>query len=96
MSGLSLDQTVNPMLGPAGSAVKLTILDLETGHTRNITVIGVRVTLRKVTCAVAGYERGPSVHRDLQQRAHQGTSGDALQYSRCPTVARPRSAPPTA
>ncbi len=49
VSGLPLDQAVDLILGPAGSAVKLTILDPHTGQTRNITLIRARVTLHNVT-----------------------------------------------
>jgi carboxyl-terminal processing protease len=49
VSGLPLDQVVDLILGPAGTAVKLTILDPHTGHTRDITIIRARVTLHNVT-----------------------------------------------
>ena len=49
VSGLPLDQAVDLILGPAGSAVKLTILDPHTGQTRDITIIRARVTLHNVT-----------------------------------------------
>jgi carboxyl-terminal processing protease len=49
VSGLPLDQAVGLILGPAGTAVKLTILDPHTGQTRDITIIRARVTLRNVT-----------------------------------------------
>ena len=49
VSGLPLDQVVDLILGPAGTSVKLTILDPHTGHTRDITIIRARVTLHNVT-----------------------------------------------
>ena len=49
VSGLPLDQVVDLILGPAGTAVKLTILDPHSGHTRDITIIRARVTLHNVT-----------------------------------------------
>jgi carboxyl-terminal processing protease len=49
VSGLPLDQAVDLILGPAGSAVKLTILDPHTGRTKDITIIRARVTLHNVT-----------------------------------------------
>jgi carboxyl-terminal processing protease len=49
VSGLPLDQAVGLILGPAGTAVKLTILDPHTGQTRDITIIRARVTLHNVT-----------------------------------------------
>jgi len=48
VSGLPLDQAVDFILGPAGSAVKLTILDPHTRQTRDITIIRARVTLHNV------------------------------------------------
>jgi len=48
VSGLPLDQAVDLILGPAGSAVKLTILDPRTRQTRDITIIRARVTLHNV------------------------------------------------
>jgi len=49
VNGLPLDQVVDLILGPAGSAVKLTVLDPHTGQTRDITIIRARVTLHNVT-----------------------------------------------
>ena len=49
VSGLSLEQAVELILGPAGTAAKLTILDPRTGHTREVTIIRARVTLQTVT-----------------------------------------------
>ncbi|HUL20931.1 MAG TPA: S41 family peptidase [Thermodesulfobacteriota bacterium] len=48
VSGLPLDQAVDLILGPAGSAVKLTIFDPLTKQTRDITIIRARVTLHNV------------------------------------------------
>ncbi|HMK51979.1 MAG TPA: S41 family peptidase [Thermodesulfobacteriota bacterium] len=48
VSGLPLDQAVEKILGPAGTQVKLTILDPQTGKTRDITVIRERITLHNV------------------------------------------------
>jgi carboxyl-terminal processing protease len=49
VSGLPLDQAVDLILGPAGTTVKLTILDPHTGQAREITIIRARVTLHNVT-----------------------------------------------
>ena len=49
VSGLPLDQAVDLILGPAGSSVKLTILDPQTGHTRDISLTRARVILHNVT-----------------------------------------------
>jgi len=49
VSGLPLDQAVDLILGPAGSAVRLTVLDPRTRQTRDLTIIRARVTLHNVT-----------------------------------------------
>jgi len=49
VSGLPLDQAVDLILGPAGSSVKLTILDPQTGHTRDTSLTRARVILHNVT-----------------------------------------------
>ena len=49
VSGLPLDQAVDLILGPAGSAVRLTVLDPRTRQTRDLTLIRARVTLHNVT-----------------------------------------------
>jgi len=49
VSGLPLDQAVDLILGPAGSSVKLTILDPQTGHTRDTPLTRARVILHNVT-----------------------------------------------
>ncbi len=49
VSGLPLDQAVDLILGPAGSALRLTVLDPRTSQTRDITIIRARVTLHSVT-----------------------------------------------
>ncbi len=48
VGGLPLDQAVDLILGPAGSPVKLTVLDPRTGQTRDITIIRARVILHNV------------------------------------------------
>ncbi|HUL29727.1 MAG TPA: S41 family peptidase [Thermodesulfobacteriota bacterium] len=48
VGGLPLDEAVKLILGPAGSAVKLTVLDPHTGHARDILIIRARVTLQPV------------------------------------------------
>ena len=48
VTGLPLDQAVDLISGPAGSAVKLTILDPRTRQTRDITIIRARVTLHNM------------------------------------------------
>jgi carboxyl-terminal processing protease len=47
--GLPLSQVVERILGPAGTPVKLTILNPRSGLTRDITIVRARVTLQNVT-----------------------------------------------
>jgi carboxyl-terminal processing protease len=49
ISGLPLDQAVARILGPSGIMVKLTILNPQTGNTKEIHLIRARVTLQNVT-----------------------------------------------
>ena len=49
VSGLPLDQAVNRILGPAGSRVKLTILNLKTTATKDITLTRASITVQNVT-----------------------------------------------
>jgi len=49
VSGLPLDQAVNRILGPAGTRVKLTILNLKTTTTKDVTLTRASVTVQSVT-----------------------------------------------
>ncbi len=49
VTGLPLDQAVALILGPAGTPVRLTILDPETRQTKDIALIRARITLQNVT-----------------------------------------------
>ncbi len=49
VSGLPLNQVVEQILGPAGSPVTLTLLNPNTGVTRDVTIIRARITLQNVT-----------------------------------------------
>ena len=48
VSGLTLEQVSGRILGPAGSSVKLTILNPGTGRTLNVTLVRARITLHNV------------------------------------------------
>jgi carboxyl-terminal processing protease len=48
VTGLSLDQIVKRILGPAGSSVKLTVLDPKSGETRDLTVTRAHITVHNV------------------------------------------------
>jgi carboxyl-terminal processing protease len=48
VTGLSLDQIVKRILGPAGSSVKLTILDPKSGETRDLTLTRAHITVHNV------------------------------------------------
>jgi carboxyl-terminal processing protease len=49
VSGLPLDQAVERILGPAGTRVKLTILNPKTTTTRDLTLIRASITVQNVT-----------------------------------------------
>jgi carboxyl-terminal processing protease len=49
LSGLSLDQAIDLIVGPANSSVTLTILRPDTGRTIDMKIIRSRITLRNVT-----------------------------------------------
>jgi carboxyl-terminal processing protease len=49
VSGLPLDQAVEKILGPAGTQVKLTILNPKTNTTRDMTLIRASITVRSIT-----------------------------------------------
>jgi carboxyl-terminal processing protease len=49
VSGLPLDQAVDRILGPAGTRVKLTILNLKTTMTKDITLTRASITVQNVT-----------------------------------------------
>ncbi|MGZ3515482.1 MAG: S41 family peptidase, partial [Thermodesulfobacteriota bacterium] len=49
VSGLPIDQAVDRILGPAGTRVKLTILNPKTTATRDFTLIRASITVRSIT-----------------------------------------------
>jgi len=49
VSGLPLDQAVERILGPAGTRVKLTILNPKTTTTRDVTLVRASITVQSVT-----------------------------------------------
>jgi carboxyl-terminal processing protease len=49
VSGLPLDQAVERILGPAGTRVKLTVLNPKTTTTRDVTLMRASITVRSVT-----------------------------------------------
>jgi len=49
VSGLPMDQAVDRILGPAGTRVKLTILNPKTATTRDLTLVRASITVRSVT-----------------------------------------------
>jgi carboxyl-terminal processing protease len=48
ISGLPLDQVVAQILGPEGTSVTLTILDPNTGVTRDVTLVRAKITIKNV------------------------------------------------
>ncbi|MFL7868398.1 MAG: S41 family peptidase [Anaerolineales bacterium] len=76
VSGLSVGQVANKVLGPAGTEVTLTIQDPKTGETQDVTLQRARIDLQNVTwhmlpgttiahLRLAGFSQG--VTQDLQQ-----------------------------
>ncbi|MBI5302705.1 MAG: S41 family peptidase [Chloroflexi bacterium] len=49
VTGLPLEQVISRVLGPAGTAVTLTILDPQTNQTMDLTIVRARITLNNVT-----------------------------------------------
>lgn len=49
MTGLTVEQVVDKVLGPAGTSVTLTIVDPQTGVARDLTIVRARITLHNVT-----------------------------------------------
>ncbi|MGD8403590.1 MAG: S41 family peptidase [Anaerolineales bacterium] len=88
VSGLSVAQVANRVLGPAGTQVILTIQDPKTGESREVTIQRARINLQNVTwhmlpgttiahLRLAGFSQG--VTQDLQQALQeirtQGATG---------------------
>jgi carboxyl-terminal processing protease len=48
ISGLPLDQVVSQILGPVGTSVTLTIMDPNTGTTRDVTLMRAKITVKNV------------------------------------------------
>jgi carboxyl-terminal processing protease len=51
ISGLPLDQVVSQILGPVGTTVTLTIMDPNTGATRDVTLVRAKITINNVSWA---------------------------------------------
>jgi carboxyl-terminal processing protease len=49
ISGLPLDQVVAQILGPVGTSVTITIMDPNTGATRDVTLVRARITVNNVS-----------------------------------------------
>ena len=52
LDGLPLEQAISKILGPAGTQVTLTVMDPQTGATRDITLTRARITFQNVTWAM--------------------------------------------
>ncbi len=48
VTGLSLEQVVKRVLGPAGTSVTLTVMDAKTGNSRDVTLVRERIRLQNV------------------------------------------------
>jgi carboxyl-terminal processing protease len=90
-AGLSLDQVVSRVSGPAGTTVKLTILDPSSGRTREVTIVRAAFTVHDVTWQrLAGTSLahvristfGEGMAADLRQAllaiGHEGLTGIVL------------------
>jgi carboxyl-terminal processing protease len=80
MTGMSLNDVVSKVLGPAGSQVTLTLQDPSTGATRDVTITRAKISVQNVTWVmlpgttiadvrIAGFSQG--VTRDLQAALQQ-------------------------
>jgi carboxyl-terminal processing protease len=49
ITGLPLDQVVSQILGPVGTSVTLTIMDPNTGTTRDVTLVRAKITVKNVS-----------------------------------------------
>ena len=91
MTGLSLEQVVGQILGPAGSQVTVTILKATTGQTVELTLTRARITVNNVTwqklpgttiahLRIAGFSDGVSrnLRQALSEMQQQGVTGIIL------------------
>ncbi len=91
VTGLPLEQVIGQILGPAGSSVRLTILEPSSGKTSELTLVRARITLQNVTwqqlpgttiadVRIAGFSQGESADltRALTQIQRQGMTGVIL------------------
>ena len=80
VTGLPIEQVISKILGPAGTSVKLTILDAKTGQTSEMTIVRAQLVLRNVTwqllpgtkiahLRLGGFSQG--VGRDMRQALTQ-------------------------
>jgi len=91
MTGLSLEQVVGQILGPAGTQVTVTVRKATTGQTLDLTLTRARITVNNVTwqklpgttiahLRIAGFSQG--ISRDLRQALtdmqQQGVTGIIL------------------
>jgi len=91
LDGLPLDQAISKILGPAGTQVTLTIMDPQTGATRDVTLTRARITYQNVSWAmlpgtkiadvrVAAFSQGVTqeLKRALTDAQSQGATGIVL------------------
>ncbi len=91
VSGLSVDQVVNLILGPAGTPVTLTISDSQGKTTRDLTIVRARIELQNVTwqrlpgttiahVRIVAFSAGvtEALKQSLQQIQAQGMTGIIL------------------
>lgn len=91
LTGLSLSDVVNKVVGPAGTQVTLTLQDPKTGATRDVTITRAKITVQNVTWAmvpgtkiadirIAGFSQGVTndLHTAIQQAQSQGATSIIL------------------
>lgn len=91
MTGMSLNDVVNKVLGPAGTQVTLTLQDPKTGATRDITITRAKITVQNVTwymlpgttiahLRIAAFSQGVTgdLQQALKQIKAQGATGIVL------------------
>ena len=88
IAGLPLDQVVGRIMGPVGTSVTLTVLDPNTGRTRDVALVRATITLRNVTwrrlpgtsvahVRIAAFSERvtPDLEKALTQVRQQGLAG---------------------
>ncbi len=76
VTGLTLDEVVNRITGPAGTRVELRILESSSGRTRDVTITRARITVHEVTWRQLPGTQAAHLHI---ASFNKGSSGDLRQ-----------------